>query len=158
MAGGPLFRAMKNEPFYAAPWWRKILEEIKEKIVEVVRRLIPRERRKFTRRIPVDGNPAIPIEIPVIVAGNPFEIRDLQLPVLGNVAVPFQILEPIQGFPLHHMQELVSLTGDLSESVSSKLEILGASSSRFELQLSCRGEKDFTKMLWEILEDENGEE
>jgi len=46
----------------------------------------------------------------------------------------------------------------LSESVTSHLEILGTSSSRFELQLSCRGEKDFSKMLWEILEEENDED
>jgi len=134
--------------------WAKVVE----KIIKVVRRLIPRERRKIIRRIPVDGSPFLPIEIPVMVIGNPFEFKDLELPILGNPVIPFSLPAPILGSPIHQVQKDISLTGNLGNFVTSHLEILGAPSSRFELQLPCRGEKDFKKMLWEVLEGENGEE
>ena len=134
------------------------LRAIVKKIVEVIARLIPKRRRKVEVRIPVHGNPAIPIEVPVLVAGNPFEVQRIKLPTLGSPAMSFRIETPMLGSPIYLTQEKVNLTGDLSESVTSHLEILGTSSSRFELQLSCRGEKDFSKMLWEILEEENDED
>jgi hypothetical protein len=39
-----------------------------------------------------------------------------------------------------------------------RLPVLGTLSSAFEKRLSCEGKKDFRKVLWEILEDDNNEE
>jgi len=134
------------------------LHWIEEVVKKVVKRFIPIKRKKVIQTIAVVGYPTFSVQGSILITGNPFERKELVLPALGSPSVPIVVKSPVEGSPFSNIQEIYKVQGNLSESVSTSLQLLGTTSTSFELKLSCEGEKDFKKVLWEILEDENGDE
>jgi len=151
--GEPWGNYLVADPF-RMKFWKKIIK----KIIEVVKRFIPKRRKAVLFQVQVVGSPFTPLQLPVHVTGNPFERKETSTPVRGDLVVPVQIKTPTIGTPFKSTAEKYQITGDVVNKISKSIPISGSLVSPFKLSVECEGKKDFKKMLWEILEDENGEE
>ena len=116
------------------------IKEVIKKVTQLIRRFIPRERRPFASKIAVKGFPIVSFSKGISIEGNPFSFKKVSLPARGSLVDSFSAS--------------IKTVGTLSISVQDTLSIQGSSVLKYFEKLHCEGEKDFKKIIWEILEDE----
>ena len=119
---------------------KSLLKVLEKKIEEIVSRLIPSQRFLFKVSIPVFGNLFSRISRRIEVRGSTFK----------RLSLPFKL----EGNPISKFSMTLVVLGSSSIPINHRMIMLGTSIHKFELLTKCKGIKDFKKILWEILDEE----
>jgi len=133
--------------------WRRIIEEI-ERVIRSAIRFIPIGRKRFRAKIsvygdlstpyhitrPVTGDFLLGTKISIFARGYPFMRVRGKLSVTGDLSVPSRLLLP--------------LSGDLITKFRLTREVLGNLVISTKEKITVKGKKDFKKIIWTILEEE----
>lgn len=150
--------------------FQNVLGRVLITLPQVIRRFIPYRYVPFEKRFVLEGSLKVPIEIEKELTGSPF-IReskgiiitgDLKTPILGKVQIQgnpmfsVRYITRIQGNLLRKIETPMKVTGGILSKIMRSLPIRGSLKTKIEKLIKIKGKKDFNKVIWEILEEENG--
>lgn len=136
------------------PFRFRLLKKIIKKIVEVVKRYIPKRRKPVTLKIKMLGDLVRPISRIAEVRGNPSIPQFLIVPSLGDLQTPTESKFIIKGSPSFPVSFQAQVSGNTSHRVIQATQVTGSPVHKWMQRLSIEGERDLRKRLWTVLEDE----